>query len=444
MLRIIKSSIVPLVLLTSVSSFAATVSMSDLIERAIDNASVVERAVADLETARARADSAYTVYAPYVSVAGSYSRLSKEDLPELQPGFTFPQFLDNYSLQISAQFAVSDYLLTRPALYKIGTEGMRFQEAQLDAARERVAMQAASLALQWTAAKESLSVAESGSKTLQAGVEDIERLREAGLATRSDALAIKAQQAAVATSVIRARGVVRMLALQLGQLIGLEPGQGLPELDLKLSDRPRNQSPVFTDALNKAIAQRPELRALRKARDLQSYAVDRYFGELFPKLGLTGAVDTANPNQRIFPLVEEYNMTWAVQATLTWSPNDFVVQRSLYKEAQEQLKGLDADLKGLRQAIELELASVLSDLETARELCTATSQEQNAAEAALRDQETLFKVGETTSLQLLEREQANREAALSHIDAMVQLTLAEIRLEKSLGDLDGFARKELK
>ena len=63
---------------------------------------------------------------------------------------------------------------------------MRFQEARLDAARERVAMQAATLALQWTAAKEGLSVAESGARTLEA-VNDIERLQEAGLATRSDA-----------------------------------------------------------------------------------------------------------------------------------------------------------------------------------------------------------------------------------------------------------------
>ena len=444
MLKIMQSSVLPLMLLISSIAPAATMTMADIIARAVDNASAVERAVADLETARARADSAYTVYAPYVALSGSYSRLSEEELPELTPGFSFPQFLDNYSFQASAQFAVSDYLLTRPALYKIGTEGMRFQEAQLDAARERVAMQAATLALQWTAAKEGLSVAESGAQTLEAGVNDIERLQEAGLATRSDALAIKAQHAAVTTSVIRARGLVKTLALQLGQLIGLDAGQPLPELQLKLNDQPRNPDIALNEALATAIAQRPELRALRKARDLQSYEVDRYFGELFPKLGLVGVVDTANPNQRIFPLVEEYNTTWAVQATLTWSPNDFVIQRSLYKEAQEQLKGLEADLKGLRQAVELELASVISDLETARELCTATLKEQSAAQAALRDQEVLFKAGETTSLQLLEREQANREAALGHIDALVQLFLAEIRLQKSLGDLDSFARKELK
>ena len=44
--------------------------MADIIARAVDNASAVERAVADLETARARADSAYTVYAPYVALSG--------------------------------------------------------------------------------------------------------------------------------------------------------------------------------------------------------------------------------------------------------------------------------------------------------------------------------------------------------------------------------------
>ena len=69
-------------LLTSSIAPAATLTMADIIARAIDNASAVERAVADLETARARADSAYTVYAPYVALSGSYSRLSEEELPE--------------------------------------------------------------------------------------------------------------------------------------------------------------------------------------------------------------------------------------------------------------------------------------------------------------------------------------------------------------------------
>ena len=121
-----------------------------------------------------------------------------------------------------------------------------------------------------------------------------------------------------------------------------------------------------------------------------------------------------------------------------------MIQRSLYKESQEQLKGLDADLKGLKQAVELELASVLSDLATTQELCLATKTQQAAAEAALRDQETLFKAGETTSLQLLEREQAHREAALNHIDALVESTLAHIRLQKSLGGLNAFAQENLK
>ena len=434
----------PLVLLCALDAPAAQLSLHGFIDAAVKNASAVQRAEADLETARTRADSAYTVYAPYVSLSGSYSRLSEEELPELSPGFSFPQFLDNYSLQLSAQFAVSDYLLTRPALYAIGTGGLELEQARLDAAKERIAMQAAELALRWTAAKEALLVADNGAKTLAAGVDDIKRLREAGLATRSDELAIEAQRAAVVTSVIRAKGVIRTLEIQLSQLIGLADGQSLPALDLNLANAAPTPAPSVAQALGVAIAKRPELRALRQARTLKSFEVDRYFGELFPKLALVGVVDSANPNQRIFPLVKEYNTTWAVQATLSWSPNDFVIQRSLYKESQEQLKGLNADLRGLEQAVELELASVISSMETALELKQATKTQQEAAQAALKDQEILFKAGETTSLQLLEREQAYREAALNHIDALVEATLSSIRLQKSLGGLGAFAQEELK
>ena len=70
MLKIFQSSVLPLMLVTSSIAPASTITMADIIARAVDNASAVERAIADLETARARADSAYTVYAPYVAFSG--------------------------------------------------------------------------------------------------------------------------------------------------------------------------------------------------------------------------------------------------------------------------------------------------------------------------------------------------------------------------------------
>ena len=87
------------------------------------------------------------VCAPYVALV--VHTADSEGSFKLTPGFSFPQFLDNYSFQASAQFAVSDYN-TRPALQN-RYRGMRFR-AQLDAARE-LSSQAATLALQWTAAR---------------------------------------------------------------------------------------------------------------------------------------------------------------------------------------------------------------------------------------------------------------------------------------------------
>ena len=442
MKRISPWSALPFVLLSVSTAMGNTLSLGDLVQRAIVNASTVERAKADLERSQTRADSAYTVFAPYVSVVGQYARLSEEELPEVAPGFSFPQFLDTYSLQVSAQFALSDYLLTRPALYNIGAQGVALEQAKLFAAKERVAMQALTLALRWIAASQAVDVARAGAETLMKGVQDIKRLQAAGAATRSDALSIEAQHAALTTSVIRTRGLVKTIELQLGQLIGHPSGTPLPKLDIDL-DQPRAFTRLTLEAaLEAAVQQRPELESLRQARALQGYDVDRYFGELFPKLALVGVVDTANPNQRIFPLVEEFNTTWALQLTLSWSQNDFVIQRSLYREAQQALKGVDADLRGLKQAVELELASALAALETATELAQASRSQLKAAEAALDDQKRLFEAGETTSLQLLEREQAHREAALNRIDAHVQLKLAEIRYQKGLGGLNAFALKE--
>ena len=52
MLKIFQSSVLPLMLVTSSIAPASTITMADIIARAVDNASAVERAIADLETAR--------------------------------------------------------------------------------------------------------------------------------------------------------------------------------------------------------------------------------------------------------------------------------------------------------------------------------------------------------------------------------------------------------
>jgi outer membrane protein TolC len=413
---------------------AANLSLEDVIERASVEALAVKRAEVEVMMAQIRADSNYSVYLPHLASHASYTRLSQEDQPDLFPGVTFPQFLDQTNLQGTLSFLVSDYFLTRPALYRSADIRARLKRYEKQSVRETMGLVAAQTALAFIATQKAQAVTHKGAVTLRSRQHDMQRLEKAGAVTTADTLAIRAQAAALEGESIRVEGQLRILRLRLLHLLRL-PAKEKLELKIPLDAPP----PLFfepgTDLSTLAFASRPDLKTLEEVIKLQDTVIEGHFGALWPEVVLAGSLIASNPNNRIFPPVDKMQATWNVTAQVAWSPNEFIAERTLWKEAKMRGEALLIDLRSLRDTVEVDIASAQADSETAKKLYGAAYESHSAAAAARDDQAKLFEAGEGTAQQLLDREQAFRQAALSKIDASVQLHLASIRLRKATGFL---------
>lgn len=414
------------------NSDASGLDLWSAIRQSVRHSPALRRSGANNKTHKTRSDSAYTVFLPRVDLLGRYSRISEEELPNIGGGFTFPQYLDNYLFQASASVPLSDYLLTLPSLYEIGKAGYAASAAQHHAETERVALEAAQAYFNVLARRAAERVQAEAAAAMRHRLKDLERLLAAGDATESDLMTVAAQAASLDRQAIAAEGNRKLAEARLKQMLGSDLREPL-RLDFDIESSPPAPDYSAEQALRVAAEKRGELRALRASIRLQDAETDRRFAGMFPKLVAGGQYDVANPNQRIFPLTNEFNDNWVLFLGLSWSPNDFITERTLWKEATYSREAIDADLEALRDALELEIISALTSWEVADKSVQAAKEQHQAAARAYADKERLFELGEGTVQNVLDSEQAYRQSALGRINASIGLHLARLSYERSLG-----------
>ena len=427
---------------TALADGQEKINLQELMRQAVRQSPALGRARAERSAAKYEADRSLSAFAPMTQVSGTFRRLSEEVFPELAPGVVFPQFLETYSFQASVSIPVIEYISRRPALYKIVHLTLDLEEAQLAEQTQVVAETVASRAFTLIASREAAEVMRQGLKTLNGRITDLSRLVNAGASTKSAILALEAQVAALESELIQVEGMNQLMELELALALGYGERSNLPRFDFDISKSLLETRPRFDQAFGDALSNRPELKALDVAQQIQENQRRLHFSGQFPSFSIDGNIETANPNNRIFPPSGEFETTWAIQAVIAWSPNAFLTEMVRTGQAKVAIEALEEDMRGLKNMVKLQVSGALSELTTASRLTAAAEKRVRAARAALIDQEILRKIGESTAQNLLESEQTKREAEMSFIDAQVKARIAELRMKKAVGRLTEFVTTE--
>ncbi|MFW6087867.1 MAG: TolC family protein, partial [Myxococcota bacterium] len=213
--------------------------------------------------------------------------------------------------------------------------------------------------------------------------------------------------------------------LHLPQDTPLAVGEDLAEL-------PAEVTPEATELVARAKKDRPEVKSLRlliRAREREARAEA---GRQWPQLALQGSVDYANPNQRIFPLTEEFRTTWQVGASLTWSPNTFLDARASAGQVRAEARQAEADLRSVEDAVELEVVQSLEQLEMAREALEAATAGVEAAEENYRVRFRQLQAGAAIQSDLVDADTELTRARLELLDAAIDVHLAHARLKRAV------------
>jgi len=225
-------------------------------------------------------------------------------------------------------------------------------------------------------------------------LQEAERRYAAGVATDYDVLAATVARENARPETIRAANRVRTAGQRLAYLLALPEGvvaEG--ELAVTVSE------PLpFSEALQVAVAHRPELADLRLQQQIQEELLRIYGAENKPRIDLRGAagwrrleLDNAAGDQGSGP-------AWNAGVFLTWPFFDGLRTSGKLTQARSELRGLSISERALLDAIALEVRTAGNAMAEAGAIVTALTQTVGQAERLVRMAEQGFEYGVKTRL----------------------------------------------
>jgi outer membrane protein len=408
--------------------------------RAATASPTVRRQAAELDAAIAQRQAAELALVPQVSGRASYTRLSGlPAVPFAIPGtmvmFSFPAPLQNAYLA-EAQLAVplSDYLLRFPAL--IDTAKLGVAVARIDKRSSEVgAGQDARLAYyEWVRARLQVLIAQHQLVQVQRTLDQVRALTEVQRLSRADLMRVEAQEADAEQTVDQLQNLAQLREEQLRILIGAASGEPLAVGEDIRADVQVAGTAAPTDLVDTARRQRLEFKAIDTGIAAKQRQRDAELANSLPRLSAFGVADYADPNQRVFPQVDEFKFTWQVGAQLTWTINDALVAKTTQRRLAAEANELRADRQSLENGTRLELLSAQQAVALAQHALATTRKGLAAAEESYRVRRELLNAERATAVELVDAETVLTRARIAALNARVDLRVAQAQLNHAIGN----------
>ena len=284
-------------------------------------------------------------------------------------------------------------------------------------------------------ASEQIAVQEASIKLLEQELADTRRRFDAGTVPRFNVLRAEVELANSKPRLIRARNALRIGRNNLAVLLGFNVPRGADQdIPLQTADKlaavPSDVG--LQDALGKAIAQRPELVALRTAGKLRDEEVIQARAEYFPELSAVAGYgwQSKNFNRDLSSPLDG----WNVGAQLSWNFWDAGLTKGKVEAAKARRSKAQIDIDDTARRIELEVRTAHSNLIEAREVLESQSKVIEQAEEALRLSVARSDAGTGTQLDVLSAQTALTEARNTYSVALRDFSVARARLDRSMGD----------
>ena len=440
----------------------------DVAKKAVAAAPSIDSKGADVLLAEARVGQIFNSFVPQVTLSAGYTRLSDVDVQfgsgalvgAVNPGllgvgmcpdgsgaqcvvdsmgapvgaaaFDIPQVLDQFSLQAKVSVPISDYVLRTFRGLKAAKRSKRAAEVAEQAEARKVAVDARIAYYDWVRAKAQVVATEETIRSASARLEDVELAYGAGLRTEADVKRIEALVANANSANVQARGIEELSRERLSMLMD-EPAQPWEVgEDVMTSDGDPLQADLRA-SVEEAMRNRPELEALDLNDKALSDGMKTERAGYYPRLDAFGEATYANPNQRYFPLVAEWNATWSVGLTLSYTINGPLSARQSLRELEGQRRSLNAQEESLRRGIRMEVSQAYIDHETARGRLQLAEASREASDAAYEVVAIQFASGTATATDVIDAEGQRLDSFIQSYNARIDLRVSETKLVYALG-----------
>ncbi|HET6148784.1 MAG TPA: TolC family protein [Polyangia bacterium] len=422
-------------------------------------ARVRERAV---DAAEARQQEAEAGYWPRLIGTARYTRLSQ--VPPIEfgaPGVSFvvregdpgiitavtpqqplfasafppiPTPVNQYTLQVSLTVPLSDYVFRVSQAIAAATHSARAARVDEQAARLKVAAEARVAFYQWIRARGQAVIAAQALEQARAHLRDAQQMFAAGVVSRADTLRAESQVKSIELLQTRTLNLVDLAEEQL-HIVMHDPGARHYEVgeDVTASLPARATDASLTHLQDEAFDHRLELRALDETAGSVRELAKVSRAAQYPRLDLAGNAIYANPNQRIFPLRDQFDRTWDATVQLSWTPTDIAGARAAGRAQAAQEGQILAQREALLDGLRLEVTQAYQLQREAEVALGTTLQGLLAAEESARVRRDLFRNGKATLVEVNDAESELTRSRLEVVNAHIDARIARVRLDHAVG-----------
>jgi outer membrane protein TolC len=250
----------------------------------------------------------------------------------------------------------------------------------------------------------------------------------AGTALRSDTLSLEVRQAVAQEGHIRAQNAVELARSGLRILLGMRATEPLQVVALKDTGEPPLPE-TFPDALQQAVASRPEIQAAARVVAMRAHEVKVERAAYLPRIDAVGSYGQDAENLELSH--SQDNWTFGATAELDLFSGFRTKER--VRAAERRLAEAREAERKTRLEVERDTQIAFLAFQEAQERTRITSAAITAAEEALRLVQEQYQVGAATITRYLETEVARTDARSRAIAARYDTRRAEAGLRKAIG-----------
>jgi outer membrane protein TolC len=157
-------------------------------------------------------------------------------------------------------------------------------------------------------------------------------------------------------------------------------------------------------------------------------------GSWWPQIYLVGNYSYLNPNERYFPVTDEFKGTWDVSVSLSYDIWNWWQTGYQTSEAQAQLAQAQEGLSMVEDGVTLEVTQCFLSIEKSKERKAVSEQGVAQAEENYRIMTGKFKQGLAANSDLRDAEVELLQAKLNLTQSLVNYELAIAQLTKAIGE----------
>lgn len=397
----------------------------------------VRRKVAELGVAIVAREQASLARVPYVQGKASYTRLSFVApivFPLGTQSFSITSLQNSYDLVATATIPLSDYLFRFPRLLATANRNIEGARASQLSSAVNAGEDARLAFYEWVRARLQVMVAKRQLANVQATYKQAQALADAQRLSKADLLRIESQEAEAEQTIDQLANLESLREEQLRLLIGATDSEPLAIAEDIRADIGAPGSVALDELVKHASDRRLDLKAIDIGLTAKQAQYDASEADLYPKLSAFGTVEDARPNQRVFPQVDEFRLTWLVGVQATWTLGDAINAKVTRARVRAETAELRADRENVVRGQRIEILAAQQAVSLAVHALGTSQKGLNAAEESYRVRRELLAADRATAVELVDSQTDLTRARITALNARVDLRVALAQLAHALGD----------